>query len=190
MSTARGRNHAVGQEFLVSVAQIAKAPGSRRSVHFFGVLEGLEVSGSRVPKGDEVEVEVLLESVSEGILVTGRVTTRFEGVCRRCLEPAGQALVIPIQELCVEDPTDEETYPLGHDLLDLAPVVHDACILSLPLAPLCSEECRGICPTCGANRNLEECSCEAERDPRWDALNELRGSGTIGREDSTPVTNE
>jgi uncharacterized protein len=90
----------------------------------------------------------------------------------------------------MEDPTDEETYPLGHDILDLAPIVHDACILSLPLAPLCTEECRGICPACGANRNLEECSCVAERDPRWGALDQLRGSETIGRDDQTPMTNE
>ena len=179
-----------GAEFLVSVAQIAKAPGSRREVHFFGELADLEVSGSRVPVGDLVEVRVVLESVSEGILVSGRVKTRYVGECRRCLGVASRDLVIDLRELCTERPSDEETYPLGADLLDLAPIVHDACILALPLAPLCSEECRGICPECGANRNLEQCSCVPEGDPRWSALNLLYGGETTGRHDEAPVRDE
>ncbi|HUY06373.1 MAG TPA: DUF177 domain-containing protein [Acidimicrobiales bacterium] len=179
-----------GAEFLVSVAQISKVPGSRREVHFHGVLEDLEVSGSRVPEGEPVEVEAVLESVSGGILVSGRVRTSYIGECRRCLGAASDELKVGIRELCTENPTDEESYPLGTDALDLAPIVHDACILALPLAPLCSEECRGICPGCGANRNLEQCSCVPERDPRWGALNLLYGGETTGSRDEAPVRDE
>ena len=179
-----------GAEFVVSVAQIAKAPGSRREVHFAGELDGLEVSGSRVPEGDLVDVAVALESVSEGILVSGRLKTRFVGECRRCLGLAEGELTVEILELCTENPTDEESYPLGPDLVDLAPIVHDACILALPLAPLCSEECRGICPECGANRNLEQCSCVPEGDPRWGALNLLYRSETTGSHVEAPVRDE
>ncbi len=179
-----------GAEFLVSVAQIAKAPGSRREVRFAGELDGLEVSGSSVPVGDLVEVAVVLESVSEGILVTGTVRTRFVGECRRCLGPAGGELVVALRELCTENPTDEESYPLGTGVLDLAPIVHDACILALPLAPLCSEECRGICPECGANRNLEQCSCVLAGDPRWGALNLLYGSETTRSRDEASARDE
>jgi hypothetical protein len=64
----------------------------------------------------------------------------------------------------------DESYVVGADELDVEPVVRDACILELPLAPLCSESCRGLCPTCGANRNRDECLCEQEVDPRWSAL--------------------
>jgi uncharacterized protein len=159
-------------------------------VQFAGELDDLEVSGSRVPEGEPVWIDMVLESVSEGILVTGTVKTSYEGECRRCLGYASERLVIPIRELCMEDPTDGETYPLRPDLVDLAPIVHDACILALPLAPLCSEECRGICSACGVNRNLEQCSCEQQRDPRWDALNLLRGGDTTGREEQTPVRDE
>jgi uncharacterized protein len=52
-------------------------------------------------------------------------------------------------------------------------VVRDACILDLPLAPLCRADCAGLCPECGVNRNLEQCSCDAPTDPRWDALRAL-----------------
>ncbi len=179
-----------GAEFLVSVAQIAKAPGSRREVHFHGELDGLEVSGSRVPEADPVDVSVVLESVSEGILVSGTVRTRYVGECRRCLGAAGGDLEIAIRELCTENPTDEESYPLGTGILDLAPIVHDACILALPLAPLCSEECRGICPECGANRNLEQCSCVLEGDPRWDALKLLYESETTRSHDGASARDE
>lgn len=184
------RHRAKGAEFLVAIAQLTKAPGSRRVVQFVGECDDLEVSGSSVPVGEPVVVDVVLESVSEGILVTGTVKTRYEGACRRCLATANGELVVQIRELCTEDPTDEETYPLRPDVLDLAPIVHDACILALPLAPLCSEECRGICSECGANRNLEQCSCEPQRDPRWGALDLLRGSDTTGHDDDAPARDE
>ena len=69
---------------------------------------------------------------------------------------------------------DDLTYAIGSDWLDLEPIVHDACILELPLAPLCRDDCQGLCPVCGANRNSETCSCEAPVDPRWSALAVLR----------------
>jgi uncharacterized protein len=176
-----------GAEFLVNIAALSRAPGSRREVAFKGLLDELSVSGSAVPDGEPLDVDLTLESVSEGILVTGTITTRYVGECRRCLAAAEGQLVIPVRELCVEDhdEEDETTYPLRPDLLDLAPIVHDACILALPLAPLCSEECLGLCPECGANRNFEQCSCEPQRDGRWGALALLEGSGPAGRDETT-----
>ena len=61
--------------------------------------------------------------------------------------------------LVVEGDGTRTTYPLPGDELDLEPLAHDACILELPLAPLCGEDCLGLCPECGVNRNLEPCSC-------------------------------
>jgi len=69
---------------------------------------------------------------------------------------------------------DEEAYPLSGDELDLEPLARDAILLELPLAPLCSENCRGLCPACGANRNTDPCDCAPVADPRWAALDALR----------------
>ncbi|HET7523328.1 MAG TPA: DUF177 domain-containing protein [Acidimicrobiales bacterium] len=81
---------------------------------------------------------------------------------------------------------DEETYPLKGELLDLQPLVRDALLLELPLAPLCSEDCQGLCATCGADLNDGPCSCEhAPADPRWAALDLLKGGG-IRPEQSDP----
>jgi uncharacterized protein len=163
------------EPFLVEIAALRREPGSHRRIALSAPLPGLAVPTSAVV-GGAVALEALLESVSEGILVTGTIRATWEGECRRCLERATGEIVVEVRELCVEEPDDEETtYRLDGDLLDLAPIVHDACILELPLAPLCSEGCLGICPECGANRNLERCACAAPVDPRWAALAVLRG---------------
>jgi uncharacterized protein len=75
---------------------------------------------------------------------------------------------------------DDEAYPLAGDVLDLEPLARDAVLLDLPLAPLCAEDCLGLCPQCGINRNEETCSCEEPADPRWSALDSLRDQGSVG----------
>lgn len=160
--------------FVVPVAGLLREPGSRRRVTVAAPIPDLAVSGSRVRSDEQVRVDVLLESVHRGILVTGTVAASWEGSCRRCLGGARGELSVEVRELCVQDGDADTTYELAGDELDLEPIAHDACILELPLAPLCSEECLGLCPECGANRNLELCTCAAPLDPRWEALVALR----------------
>ena len=69
---------------------------------------------------------------------------------------------------------DEEIYPIDDDVIDLAPLVRDSVVLELPGAPLCREDCAGLCPQCGANLNEGPCGCVAPRDPRWANLDVLR----------------
>ena len=155
--------------FVVDAAALLREPGSRRRVHASGVLQGLAVSGSAVEEGAAVEIDALLESVSEGILVTAAVRAPWRGSCSRCLEPASGTLEAEVCELYSDDGA-EEAYPLPAELLDLAPLVRDACILELPLAPLCGATCEGLCPQCGVNRNTAHCACVSAADPRWAAL--------------------
>jgi uncharacterized protein len=75
---------------------------------------------------------------------------------------------------------DEETYPLEGDQLDLRPLVRDALLLELPLAPLCRQDCCGLCTQCGADLNSGPCDCLPAPDPRWGALDVLRGAGEDG----------
>lgn len=163
--------------FTVDVGALQRNPGTRRRIELDGAIAelALSTSGVAVADGEPVRFDGVLEAVHEGILVTGTVHARWNGACRRCLERAEGELVVAVRELCVEHGDDETTYALGHEELDLEPIVHDACILELPLAPLCSEECLGLCPECGANRNVEPCGCEAATDPRWARLLLLAG---------------
>jgi uncharacterized protein len=145
-----------------------------------GVIPDLEVAGTRVPGGSEVTLEALLEVVQGGVLVSGTVGASWEAQCRRCLELARGQVRVRVRELFTPQASadDEDVYPLAGDQLDLEPLARDAVLLELPLAPLCSEGCRGLCPVCGADRNRVACGCVNEQlDPRWAGLDVLRRGG-------------
>ncbi len=159
-----------GGPFVVGIAALRKHPGTRRRLHVVGPIAELAVTDSRVPEGSDVDVDVVLESMIGGVVVAGTVSAVWEGECRRCLEPANGRLVAQVREIFSDDPEPELGYAMTPDWLDLEPLAHDACILELPLAPLCGLDCLGLCPDCGANRNHETCTCTAKTDPRWAAL--------------------
>lgn len=156
-----------GRPWLVPVASIRRRPGSVLDLETTAVIPDLAVTDSWVPEGVAVSFEGTVESVIGGVTVNGVVRAPFEGQCRRCLEAARGELAAVISEVCTDEPDTDLGYGVRGDFLDLEPLVHDACILDLPLAPLCQENCQGLCPECGVNRNYETCSCEA-LDPRTD----------------------
>ncbi len=168
--------------FLVHAARLRRQIGTRWHEVRRGEIDDLACSGSAVPAGAEVEADVVLESVVGGVAVAGTITAQWAGTCRRCLEPAGGTLVTPVREHFTEGGDGEETYPLHDGEVDLEPMVRDAVLLELPQAPLCRESCLGLCPVCGADRNVEPCDCPPAQDPRWAALDVLRGGGDQGTE--------
>src|SRR3954469_20142872 len=161
--------------FLVTVVALRRQIGNIRREQRRGPLQGLQVSGSSVPDDAEVDVEAVLESVHGGIVVTADVVAPWAGECRRCLRPVAGEVHSHVRELYEQDSDGEETYPLRGDQLDLAPLARDAVLLELPQAPLCTEDCLGLCPECGANRNESDCGhVISTTDPRWAALDALR----------------
>jgi uncharacterized protein len=144
----------------------------------------LRVAESVVVGSAEATAVATLTSVDGGIEVAAEVDAPWMGECRRCLKPLTGELHCQVRELyrprtpSEASDEDEETYPLAGEQLDLRPLVRDALLLELPLAPLCRPNCRGLCATCGADLNEGDCGCpEAESDPRWAALNVLRDPG-------------
>lgn len=136
---------------------------------------GLSVAGSRLDAHEPVDLDVRLEAIAAGVLVSGRLAAHWTGECSRCLAPVGGGLSIEVHELFERSPLEGETYPLEGEEIDLELVVRDAVALHLPLVPLCSDACHGLCPTCGANRNESPCGCGTqEPDPRWAALDQLQ----------------
>jgi uncharacterized protein len=82
---------------------------------------------------------------------------------------------VGVQERFVDPPmAEDEFYPIVDDTIDLGPLARDAIVLELPMATLCREDCAGLCPQCGADRNEGPCGCLAPRDPRWANLDVLR----------------
>lgn len=137
---------------------------------------GLDLIG--VPAGAPLELDLQLQSVTEGVLVTGTVTAAVVGECGRCLDPVSEDLVVELCELfaypnSATDQTTEldEVHRIDHDLVDVEPVVRDAVVLSLPWTPLCRADCAGLCPTCGQRLDeLPAGHAHDQIDPRWAAL--------------------
>jgi uncharacterized protein len=164
-----------------------------------------------VPAGSDMELDLRLESVVEGVLVSGTADFDVLAECARCLDPVTWQDSVELQELYAYPPTDargavvqpaesDEDDPvplLSRDLLDLEPTLRDAVVLVLPLAPVCSEECLGLCVECGARLADDPGHAHAAQDPRWAALAALAegqqppadpdgsGGGTVTAPDPT-----
>lgn len=160
--------------FVVNVADLLRRSGLSREEVVEGPIEQLEVVDTRVPGGSTVRVEAQIESVNEGVVVKGTVIAPWEGECRRCLTALSGTLRSDVLEVFEAEPTEGETLLLDGDRIDLEPVAREAILLDLPLAPLCRQDCAGLCPTCGANRDDDPCDCaEPAADPRWSGLEGL-----------------
>ena len=137
---------------------------------------GVEMIG--VPEGAAVHLRLRLEAVMEGVLVTGEVDVPVTGQCARCLEPIEDSYVLDVQELYAYEgstteatSTDDEVRRIGGEYLDLAPLVRDAVVLTLPLAPTCTPDCGGLCVDCGQRwDDLPADHSHEVIDPRWAAL--------------------
>jgi uncharacterized protein len=130
-----------------------------------------------VPVGAELELDLRLESVMDGVLVSGTVTAPVSGECGRCLGPVSDTLAVRVQELFVypeastSHDEEDEVSQLQGDHLDLTPVLRDAVVLALPLNPLCNEDCQGLCATCGERLDdLPAGHAHEQTDARWGAL--------------------
>ncbi len=187
--------------WLVPVTALRRQPGTRRAERRAGRIGELSVASSVVPADAEAVAVAVLDSILGGIEVAADIRAPWQGECRRCLRPLTGELHCEVRELyrpreeeggkggatrhvaraghgdhgLPDADLDEDTYPLEGDQLDLRPLVRDALLLELPLAPLCHEDCRGLCPQCGADLNAGPCDCTVSRDARWEVLDALRG---------------
>ena len=114
-----------------------------------------------------VTYELQVRSAAGSILVTGRVQGKVSAVCGRCLEPVKL-------EICAEN---IELYYAKSDItgeeLDITADIRDELLIELPMNPLCSDDCQGLCPVCGNNRNLEKCQCSRQGNLAWSALDAI-----------------
>lgn len=138
--------------------------------------------------GSPVEFVADVRKDAKKIRLVGRVKATLEFECSRCLEPfsvpvdtAFDLLFLPVVENAGEEEQEVGEDDLGvsfyrDDVIDLAEVMREQFYLALPMKPLCREDCLGLCPVCGKNRNREACSCQPEWvDPRLEPLRRLRG---------------
>ena len=156
--------------------------------------ESLEIRGEIPPddpswEGTELRFSSPLSVFGEVRWVgSGEVFARLELVgtlaqeCRRCLEPVTgpveetlELLFAPVDEVSEGKEETVRKLPEGEDILELKEVIREEVILSQSLLALCSPDCKGLCPQCGTNLNIDRCECSSvEADPRWDALRALK----------------
>ena len=168
---------------MLDTHELGRRPGSQRQVSLTVPAPadlGIDVLG--VPEGSPVDIDLRLEAVMEGVLVTGTAQAALEGECARCLEQITDEVTATFQELfSYDDPRrgpddeDDEVRRLEGDLLDLEPLLRDAVVLELPFQPLCSDDCPGLCTECGARLADDPGHAhDAAVDPRWAGLAALQ----------------
>ena len=160
---------------MIGVADLLRRSGNHREEHLEAELDGLVVISSRVVEGEPISLDLRLESLNDGIVARGVVHIPWQGECRRCLRPVRDVLDVPVYEVFEDEPVEGETSKLDLDRIDLEPLARETVLLELPMAPLCRDDCAGLCPECGGDRNAGDCGHTAEPvDRRWAALDELR----------------
>lgn len=168
----------------VSVAELRKRLGQRQTEPVHVELGLRRVVASRTTDAPVIG-EVTVESIERGVTVRGSVTFAWQGECRRCLDETGSTMEVDIDEIFqVGAPEDTDIIDFDGDQIDLLPIVRDAVVFSLPLAPLCRPDCPGPDPDRYPAMSVEQ-SEEVRRqehheelqkhgDPRWSALDQLR----------------
>ena len=163
---------------VIDTRELGRRPGSMRKLRRAAPApddRGMDLI--RVPTGADLDLDLRLESVMEGVLVSGHVSAPLSGECGRCLEPVTSSIEVELQELYAypeSEAADDEVSRLVGDLIDLEPALRDAVVLALPLTPLCEDDCPGLCVECGVRlADVDSAHSHAAADPRWAALADL-----------------
>ncbi|MFC7405489.1 YceD family protein [Georgenia alba] len=175
---------------VISTHELGRRPGAMRTLERTIPAPadlGNEVIG--VPEGSDVELDLRLESVMDGVFVSGTARARIHGECVRCLRDVDDELEVDISELYYYEGTKEHLVDGGDEEaeevptvvdehLDLEPVLRDAVVPALPFQPLCRPDCAGLCPGCGERMDdLEPGHRHEQLDPRWSQLAALLDEG-------------
>ncbi len=153
----------------INAVELLRQPGAVREVILD--LDAALVDAAHERLAGDIHVEVRLTALNNGIEATGTVSAAWETVCRRCLADIVGRAVGVVDELYQIEPTDPDAYLIEDGQLDLAPLVRETMLLELDLERVCRDECAGLCPACGVDRNITVCSCDtAVGDDRWSVL--------------------
>jgi uncharacterized protein len=137
----------------------------------------------RVPQASDLELEVQLEDVGEGVLVTALVTAPLIGECARCLDEFTSSTQVRFCELFAAQAGEpgDDGYLLDGDLVDIEPALRDALVLELPLSPLCRPDCAGLCSRCGIKlADAEAGHAHPDDGGVWAVLKDLFGPDQAG----------
>lgn len=160
----------------IDISNILKANGISLNVEFNDIVEGLDQIDDELVFNNPVDFKGIFVNIGGIIKMEGRIKTSYMAKCSRCLADFAKEIDIEVKEEFVpqEELKDDDVYYYQAKSIELDKVLRDNIILSLPAKQVCSEECKGFCPVCGANLNKESCNCKKEEiDPRMQALKDF-----------------
>lgn len=151
----------------IDVAPILKEPGASLQFNVKGNAVAREGFGGEAEVAGPLQVRGVATSLGDGVYVEASVRGSMKLVCSRCLTPFEKPLDLSCEGKFVEDPAESEAgdedevdvFPLEGTFCDLDEMIAHEIVLSVPMKPLCKEECKGLCPTCGRNLNEGDCDC-------------------------------
>ena len=160
---------------LVNALELLRRPGSSKQFTFPADPSMIEIESSVIVPYSTIDVDLTVESLTDGVVVNGSIRAAFQGECRRCLRPLEGFIDVEVHELYQVQVTDPDAFPIEGDQINLVPMVRETVLLELPEAPVCRPDCAGLCPQCGIDLNTGTCDCVSESiDPRWAVLDSLR----------------
>lgn len=159
-----------GDDLVIDVLELRRHTGTRRDIVRTVRLDPLEVGDAFVVEG-RIDLALVVEAVTEGVVAHGSLGLVARGPCRRCLRDVDTAVEVALQEVFEAHPCEGETWPIDDERIDLGPVVREAALLAIPLVPLCADDCAGPEPERFPTGPVQESA--SAPDPRWAALDDL-----------------
>lgn len=164
----------------IKVDKLKNVAGIRETLEFSEKAE--ELGNTELPLADTPLVfQGTLENLDRVIKIDGEIHCKLMGVCDRCGEPTETTVntdfsesFTNLAEKVSEEESEEEVHLFTGDTIDLLPYIERAVFLAMPMKNLCKEDCLGLCPQCGVNRNKDKCSCDnTPIDPRLAVLGDM-----------------
>lgn len=161
----------------INVAEIKKQLIGSASYHYELDPEALDLTEDDVSLEGQVVADFTLHNGGELILLDGSLHFSVKGECGRCLKPFVQPLVSTLEERYYPEGTEnlpDDAFTYKFDVVDVTDALRESLLLTVPARMLCKPDCKGICPVCGADRNVAPCNCDTRTiDPRLQALEAL-----------------
>lgn len=160
----------------VDIAGIVDHPGASKQIALNANVPGLAVVMGRVADEGKIHADLLIESLVEGVLVSGTLTGTYLLECARCLTEFESPFSVDVSEVYSypDQPDIDEEFVVEDDAVDLVPMVRDEVLIGVPPNPLHDEACMGLCATCGEDLNVRDCGHLHEQiDLRWEPLKRL-----------------
>lgn len=160
----------------IFIAELLKNQGSRLEIDMSKPIDNIDLNGDEIKFKEPVKISGTIENENDILQFKGNIELDIELKCHKCAETFETKLDINVVENFSEDSEKaEEYYSIVRNEIDFTDMINDAILTNLPMKHICSEDCKGLCPVCGGNRNIKDCDCKLQDyDPRFEKLLEFK----------------